>query len=218
MEQSPRGRGLVTPHNYQEGGRMKRLLVMAVLVVTALGFSVTTAVAASAGNGQGHGQPTFTATGVGNGQESSGTNSTPGPGGVPCQYGGTCEVITTGNANIKVGNYNSPATYRSDLYINYGHATFPTPTTFCAPASGTVTLTSSTNAADQIFKTEQGQVCGGTAAGATHTFSGTYQITGGTGRFLGTTGSGTVNSADNGAGQVTSSQESGTLIYPQNHS
>jgi hypothetical protein len=193
---------------------LRRTLVTA-LPGAAAALLLLAPVTASADNGHGGGNTVnFSASGVGNGQESSGTHSTLGPGGVPCQFGGTCEVITTGQADVTAGNYNFPATYRSDLFIDYSQVTFPTPTTFCAPASGTVTLTSNTDSKDQIFKTEQGQVCGGTGTGATHTFSGTYQITGGSGRFQGATGSGTVQSADNGQGQVTSSQESGTISYP----
>ncbi|MHB8397925.1 MAG: hypothetical protein ACYDCI_03220 [Candidatus Limnocylindrales bacterium] len=183
-------------------------------------FAPVSASADDGGHGGGDGHHAhaahFSATGVGYGQESSGPGST-NPTGLGCQFGGTCEVDTTGQATVIAGDYTFPATYSSRLFINYAAVTFPTPTTYCAPATGTVTITSNVDSADQIYKSESGQVCGGTAAGASHTFSGTYRITGGSGRFHGATGSGAVQTADNGQGQVISSQESGTISYPGAH-
>ena len=151
----------------------------------------------------------FSAVGT-SGTESPGPNST----GNPCQQGGTCEVITNGSALVSAGSYVFPATYVSDLYIDYSGAYQTTLGSFCAPATGTVTITSQLNPDDQIFKSETGLVCGGDSAGATHTFNGTYEITGGAGRFSGASGSGTVTAADDGLGTVTASQESGTISYP----
>lgn len=149
----------------------------------------------------------FQATGT-SGTESTDPNSKPG-----CQFGGQCIVDSKGTATVTAGSYTFPATYSSTLTIDYSKVTFPTPTSFCAPASGTVTLTSTVHASDQIFKSEQGQVCGGTAPGAPHTFSGTYIITGGSGRFARASGSGTVTVTDNGTGTISSSDEKGTIRY-----
>lgn len=143
----------------------------------------------------------------------NGTEVATGPAG--CQNdGGTCHVTTTGTANVRTGNYGFPATYTSTLAIDYGHVTYPRAGYYCAPATGTVHIQSQSNASDSIDKTEQGQVCGGTGVGAAHTFTGSYQVTGGSGRFSGATGSGSVRSADDGAGNVTSSHEWGTISYP----
>ena len=168
------------------------------------------AFADNGGDGQGNVSTVqFLAVGT-TGTESPGPNST----GNPCQQGGTCEVITSGSALVSAGSYVFPATYLSDLYIDYAGAYQTTVGSFCAPATGTVTITSQVNSEDQIFKSETGLVCGGDSPGATHTFNGTYQITGGAGRFSGASGSGTVTAADDGLGTVTASQEGGTISYP----
>ena len=53
----------------------------------------------------------------------------------------------------------------------------------------------------------------GDVGGASHTFTGTYHIAGGTSQYQSASGSGTATTSDNGAGQVTSSKEKGTIHY-----
>lgn len=141
----------------------------------------------------------------------NGTETSTGP--ANCQFGGTCHVSTTGTADVRAGNYGFEATYASALAIDYGQVTFPKQGEYCAPAAGTVHIVSSSTPADSIDKTEQGQVCAETSTGASHTFTGTYTITGGSGRFSGASGSGSVRSTDDGAGNITSSHEWGTITY-----
>lgn len=73
---------------------------------------------------------------------------------------------------------------------------------YCAPASGTSTLTAANG--DAVYLTMTGTVCevGATGLNVPHTFSGTYTITGGTGRFDNATGSGSVTGGDDGWGDV----------------
>jgi hypothetical protein len=185
----------------------RRTWAVAVPAVAAALLVLAPASASAAGNGNGRSSNTveFQA------KADNGTETSTGPAG--CQFGGTCNVSTTGTADVRAGNYGFQATYTSALAINYGAVTFPQPGEYCAPAAGTVHIVSNSTPGDSIDKTEQGQVCADTSAGASHTFTGTYTITGGSGRFSGATGSGSVRTTDDGAGNVTSSHEWGTITY-----
>lgn len=195
--------------------RLHRILGLVVpgAAAAALLLAPVTASADDHGHGHDHSKTVdFSATAT-SGTESAGTGST-NPSGNGCQFAGVCVVDTSGNANVVTGNYRFAATYTSTLSINYAAATSTHKgADYCAPASGTVQITSTSNPADQIYKSESGQVCGGQGGGAPHTFSGTYTITGGSGRFAGASGSGSVSTTDNGQGTVTSSTESGTITY-----
>ncbi|MHB8717458.1 MAG: hypothetical protein ACYDAC_01005 [Candidatus Dormibacteria bacterium] len=189
----------------------------AVVAATAAVMLVAPVTAVADDHGRGDTRTVDFSTTATSGTESPGSGST-NPTGYGCQFGGVCVVDTTGNADVTAGDYHFSATYTSTLSIDYGHVTLSNNDTYyCAPATGTVQITSNRNAGDRIDKTESGQVCGGTATGAPHTFSGTFQITGGSGRFTGATGSGSVSSQDDGHGTVTSSTEQGTISYHGAH-
>ena len=187
----------------------RRTWAAAVPAVAAALLVLAPASASANGNGNGNGRSSNTVEFQA--KADNGTETATGPSG--CQFGGTCHVSTTGTASVRAGNYGFDATYTSALAINYGAVTFPKPGQYCAPAAGTVHIASTTTPGDSIDKTEQGQVCAGTGTGASHTFTGTYTITGGSGRFTGATGSGSVRTTDDGAGNVTSSHEWGTITY-----
>ena len=135
----------------------------------------------------------------------SGTQIAGGPPG--CQFGGVCTVTSTGTAT---SSHLGTGPYTSTLTLFYNQVSFPTPTTYCVPAAGNSVLTAADG--DQLFIATTGQVCGGTAAGAVHTLTGTYTITGGTGRFTGATGSGTESGSDDGGANSTYTL-SGTIGY-----
>ncbi|MGH8995692.1 MAG: hypothetical protein ACRDYB_06635, partial [Acidimicrobiales bacterium] len=83
---------------------------------------------------------------------------------------------------------------------------------FCAPASGTGTITAANG--DALDQSESGTVCevGSTGLNVPHTFTGTFTDTGGTGRFTTATGRGTVTGGDDGSGN-SNYQETGTITY-----
>lgn len=119
---------------------------------------------------------------------------------------------------MTVGGTTLPITFTSTIHVDYAHAqSLNNNTTFCAPATANVTLTSVINTADSITKTETGQVCGGQQAYAPHSFTGTYTITGGTGIFADANGgTGTVTSQDNGlsgSASMLTSSEQGTVTF-----
>jgi hypothetical protein len=128
-----------------------------------------------------------------------------------CQNTGThdCTVATNGTANT---THMGVGPYVSDLTIHWGSATSNGDGGYCAPADGTSTITGVNG--DTITEDVSGMVCevGPTSLTAPHTFTGTFTITGGTGRFADATGSGTVTGGDDGFGN-SSYQESGTISY-----
>jgi hypothetical protein len=183
---------------------MRRRLTFLICVV-AIGVVGVAAPAFADSGGGGH-SPSVQFSSTGSGTYTSG--GTPG-----CQFGGQCTATSQGTTVVTAGSTTFPATFSASTTVDYSKVVFPSPTTYCAPASGTVTITSTAKATDQIFKTEQGTVCAGTGTGASHTFSGTYVITGGSGQFAGATGSGTAASQDNGGATITSATENGTISY-----
>ncbi len=135
----------------------------------------------------------------------SGTQVAGGPHG--CQFGFVCTVTINGTAT---SSHLGTGPYMSALTIDYADVTFPSATEYCAPVTGNSTLYAANG--DEVFVSTTGQVCASTAAGAVHTLTATYTITGGTGRFEGATGSGTETGTDNG-GANSSYTLSGTIGY-----
>ncbi len=88
---------------------------------------------------------------------------------------------------------------------------YPSGSGVCAPATGTATLTAANG--DDVNFTYTGTVC---AAGdiftSAHSFTGTYSITGGSGRFDDASGTGNITAGDDGAGNAFMS-DSGTIAY-----
>lgn len=132
-----------------------------------------------------------------------------------CQNGHTCIVETQGTATVTAGPLVFLANYDQVLFIDYSKAVVSMGGTYyCAPASGGVVIQSQSKPGNRIYKYETGQVCGQTAAGASHTFTGTFVIVGGTGTFAHATGSGTATASDNGMGSVNPGpSENGTIAY-----
>jgi hypothetical protein len=135
----------------------------------------------------------------------SGTETSLGP--VGCQFGGICMVQITGTAT---SSHMGTGPYTSTLAINYGDLTIPSPGEYCAYTTGTGTITAANG--DTLNQTDTGWVCGGDQPNASHTFTGTYSNTGGTGRFATATGGGTITGGDDGYGN-SYYQETGTITY-----
>lgn len=147
--------------------------------------------------------PTVPFKSAGSGTETS--LSSPG-----CQFTALgCTVQSNGTAT---SSHMGSGPYVSTLTVDWAAATSNGAGGYCAPATGTATITAANG--DALYQTESGTVCevGATGPNVAHTFSGTYQNTGGTGRFAGAGGSGTVTGGDNGSGD-SSYQESGTISY-----
>ena len=132
-----------------------------------------------------------------------------------CQFTAEgCTVVSNGTAT---SSHMGTGPYQSTLTVFWA-ANYPNPPAsngkggFCAPASGTGTITAANG--DTLTQSEIGTVCevGPSVAGNAHTFKGTYTNTGGTGRFAGATGGGTVTGGDDGSGNSYYS-ETGTISY-----
>jgi len=108
-----------------------------------------------------------------------------------------CTVESDGTA---ISSHLGKGAYTSTLTIDWAAATSNGSGGYCAPASGTSTLTAANG--DSLTFSESGTVCevGATGIGVPHSFNGTYTITGGTGRFVGAGGTGTITGGDDGAG------------------
>ena len=116
-----------------------------------------------------------------------------------CQFTSAgCTVESDGTA---ISTHLGKGPYVSTLTIDWSAATSNGAGGFCAPASGSSTLTAANG--DTLTFTDTGTVCevGATGLDVAHTFSGTYAITGGTGHFAGAGGSGTITGGDDGAGR-----------------
>jgi hypothetical protein len=120
-----------------------------------------------------------------------------------------CTVQSTGTAT---SSHLGTGPYTSTLTVFWAAATPNGAGGFCAPASGPATLTAANG--DTLTMQVTGTVCevGATSANVPHTFTGTYTITGGTGRFAGATGSGTSTGGDDGYGNSYYS-DAGTIDY-----
>lgn len=144
---------------------------------------------------------------------SSGSGVYTGGGPAGCQFGGQCTDTAKGTITVNAGAYTFPATFTSVSVVDYSKEQQVSPGNYCAPTTVQVTITSTLHTNDQISKSETGTVCASDSAGAAHTFTGTYQITGGAGRFQAATGTGSTTSQDNGGTQITSTSEKGTISY-----
>lgn len=127
-----------------------------------------------------------------------------------CQF--TLVGCTVQSAGTATSSHMGTGPYTSTLTVDWADATSNGDGGFCAPASGTGTITAANG--DTLSQSESGTVCevGPTGSNVPHTFSGTYTNTGGTGRFADATGSGTVTGGDDGFGN-SNYQESGTISY-----
>jgi hypothetical protein len=142
--------------------------------------------------------------------KSSGSGTETSLSGSGCQYTTAgCTVRSTGTAT---SSHMGKGPYVSTLTIDWALATSNGVGGFCAPASGTGTITAANG--DTLNQTDSGIVCevGATSLTAPHTFTGTFTNTGGTGRFASASGGGTVSGGDDGAGN-SFYQESGTISY-----
>jgi hypothetical protein len=131
------------------------------------------------------------------------------PGAPGCQFTGSCTVGSTGTAT---SSHMGTGPYTSSLTIDYAAAYSNGQGGFCAPASGTGTITAANG--DTLTQNDSGTVCevGATGTNVPHTFTGTYTNTGGTGRFATASGGGTVTGGDDGSGN-SNYQETGTISY-----
>lgn len=173
---------------------MRKLLLSAAIAVTTIGLAAPTAAWANGGS-----RP-FQSAG-------SGTET---PSGSDCQFTAAgCSVETDGTAT---SSHLGTGSYTSTLTVAWASATSNGAGGYCAPASGTSTLTAANG--DTLDQTVNGTVCevGASAANDAHTFSGTFTNDGGTGRFTSATGGGTITGGDDGAGN-SSYSESGTIDY-----
>jgi len=116
-----------------------------------------------------------------------------------CQFTAAgCAVSSRGTLQ---GTLIGDATFVSSLTVAWSAATPNGAGGYCAPASGTVDVTSEHGA---LRLQEQGTVCevGATASQAPHTLNATFYILGGTGRFADLQGTGTAVSSDDGRGKI----------------
>jgi hypothetical protein len=102
--------------------------------------------------------------------------------------------------------------YTSQLTIDWADASPNGAGGYCAPATGTGTITAANG--DTLTHTDTGTVCevGASGANVPHTFTGTFTNTGGTGRFTNASGGGSVTGSDDGQGN-SSYSETGTIRY-----
>ena len=141
---------------------------------------------------------------------SSGTGSESSLSALGCQF--TVAGCTVESNGTGTSSHLGKDTYVSDLTVNWAAASSNGNGGYCAPASGPSTITAANG--DTLTLQNTGAVCevGATGSSVPHTFTGTYTITGGTGRFQGATGSGTETGGDNGYGSSYYTL-SGTISY-----
>ncbi len=132
---------------------------------------------------------------------------------------GTATLAVSGGDTV-VGTFNGTAT-SSHLGTGAWDATIDVPISsiapaadgqYCGPATGSATLTAASG--DLLDFDYAGTVCeqGPALFGVPHTFTGTYVITGGTGRFTNATGAGTITAGDDGNGNAYM-RDRGTISY-----
>lgn len=175
----------------------KRGLLWALLPLMVAAMAVTTAVVVAHPGGE---QP-FSSGG-------SGTETSLSASG--CQFTAAgCTVETNGT---QTSSHLGRGAYVSDLTVDWAQAYPNGDGGFCAPASGPSVLTAANG--DTLTLSNTGTVCevGKTGANVPHTFTGTFTISGGTGRFANASGAGTESGGDDGAGN-SSYSASGTINY-----
>ena len=127
-----------------------------------------------------------------------------------CQF--TLDGCTVQSTGIATSSHLGSGPYVSTLTVDWAAASFNGAGGYCALATGTGTLTAANG--DTLTQSESGKVCevGTTASNVPHTFTGTFTNTGGTGRFAGASGGGTITGSDDGFGN-SNYQETGTISY-----
>ena len=137
---------------------------------------------------------------------STGTVTSAGTAG--CQFSSTgCTVTSAGTLLGRLGG-----TYASTWTIQWQHATPNGQGGYCAPATGTTTLT--VPALGTLAKSEQGTVCevGATGTDVEHVLqNGTFTTTSGTGLLSKATGNGSVTFDQKPDGTVTGAETFSTL-------
>lgn len=137
---------------------------------------------------------------------STGTITNPGASGCQLTSSG-CTITSTGTLNGRLGG-----TYTSTWTILWQQATSNGQGGYCAPATGTTTL--SVPVLGTLTKAEQGTVCevGATGTNVEHVLqNGTFATTTGTGLLAHATGAGTVGFDQKPDGTVTGSETFSTL-------
>ena len=179
---------------------MKRLVwtwpLVLLIVILTVGVSISTAFAS------GTKAYSFKSSG-------SGTETSLSPAG--CQFTAAgCTVQTNG---IATSSQMGTGPYTTTLTVHWAQATSNGNGGYCAPADGPSTLTAP-NGTNTLSLQNSGTVCevGPTGSNVPHTFNGTFTITGGTGKFAGTSGSGTESAGDDGYGN-SNYTASGTISY-----
>ena len=138
----------------------------------------------------------------------SGTETNASPSGCQFTVNG-CTVVSAGTA---ISTHLGRGAYTSSLTIDWAKAVPNGSGGYCAPAAGVGSLTAANG--DVLTQYERGMVCevGLTSLTASHTFTGSFTNTGGTGRFANATGGGTISGGDNGEG-FSFFRESGDIGY-----
>lgn len=159
---------------------MKRITVIFVMILAMMALTAMPAFA------KGSDHHSFKSTGSG-----SETSLSP----LNCQNTSPnkCTVETNGTAQ---SSYLGTGPYTSVLTIFWGQATSNGQGGYCAPAAGSTVLVGS--GGSQLDMTVKGTVCevGPTGLGVPHTFTGTYRIIGGTHKYAGASGNGSVAGGD----------------------
>lgn len=199
---------------------MRKLTFLLAACVIAVG--IPSAALADQGGGGHH--RTYDFSSSGSGAQTSDSSNPPN-----CQNPPTlsCTVDVSGTQTTTVGSHTFTGPYTSKLTVDYSQAYSNGQGGYCAPASGTATITNASTG-DTISQTTSGTVCevGPTGFCVPHTFNGTYTITGGTGAYLNASGTGTVTGSDTGvnpptpgcAGDTSSYHDSGTItLQPHGH-
>ncbi|MGH2442402.1 MAG: hypothetical protein ACRDFX_04490 [Chloroflexota bacterium] len=191
-----------------------------VLAALAIAIGIPSGVLADKGGGGHHRNYSFSSTG--SGAQTGDASNAPNCQNPPVL---SCTVDVNGTQATTVGSSTFTGSYTSRLTIDYSQAVSNGAGGYCAPATGSATITDASTG-DTITQTISGTVCevGATGYCVPHTFNGTYLITGGTGAYADATGSGTVTGSDTGvsppapgcAGDTSSYHDTGTIDLQHN--